>query len=56
MNVAIFGSRYVGLATRAYVAEGGNHGVCMDVDEGKIDRLNNLEISIYEPDFTDLVE
>ena len=56
MNVTIFGSGYVGLVTGACLAEVGNHVVCMDVDQGKIDRLNNGEIPIYEPGLDDLIE
>ncbi len=56
MNVTIFGSGYVGLVTGACLAEVGNHVVCMDVDQGKIDRLNNGEIPIYEPGLEDLIE
>jgi UDPglucose 6-dehydrogenase len=56
MNVTIFGSGYVGLVTGACLAEVGNHVVCMDVDQQKIDRLNNGEIPIYEPGLEDLIE
>ena len=56
MNVTIFGSGYVGLVTGACLAEVGNHVVCMDVDQSKIDRLNNGEIPIYEPGLDELIE
>ena len=55
MNVTIFGSGYVGLVTGACLAEVGNNVVCMDVDQGKIDRLNNGEIPIYEPGLDELI-
>ena len=55
MNVTIYGSGYVGLVTGACLAEVGNHVVCMDVDHGKIDRLNRGEVPIYEPGLDELL-
>jgi UDPglucose 6-dehydrogenase len=49
MRVTIFGSGYVGLVTGACLAEAGNHVVCVDVDAGKIERLNRGEVPIHEP-------
>jgi UDPglucose 6-dehydrogenase len=49
MRLTIFGSGYVGLVTGACMAEMGNHVVCVDVDQDKIDRLNAGEVPIYEP-------
>ncbi|MDA0681682.1 MAG: UDP-glucose/GDP-mannose dehydrogenase family protein [Proteobacteria bacterium] len=49
MNLTIFGSGYVGLVTGACMAEMGNHVVCVDIDQDKIDRLNGGDVPIYEP-------
>ena len=49
MRITIFGTGYVGLVTGACFAEVGNDVVCVDVDGGKIDRLNRGDIPIYEP-------
>jgi UDPglucose 6-dehydrogenase len=55
MKVTIFGSGYVGLVTGACLAEAGNHVVCVDVDAGKIARLNNGEVPIHEPGLDALI-
>ncbi|MEL7186578.1 MAG: UDP-glucose/GDP-mannose dehydrogenase family protein [Pseudomonadota bacterium] len=56
MQITIFGSGYVGLVTGACMAEMGNHVVCYDIDKGKIDRLNDGEIPIYEPGLEAYIE
>ena len=56
MRLTIFGSGYVGLVTGACMAEMGNHVVCYDIDEGKIERLNNGEVPIYEPGLDAYIE
>src|ERR1700734_1511721 len=56
MRVSIFGTGYVGLVTGACLADAGNHVVCVDVDAGKIERLNRGEIPIHEPGLDALVK
>ena len=49
MKVTVFGSGYVGLVTGACFAEVGNNVVCVDIDAGKIERLQQGDVPIYEP-------
>jgi UDPglucose 6-dehydrogenase len=56
MRVTIFGSGYVGLVTGACLSDAGNHVICVDVDQAKIDRLNKGEVPIHEPGLDELLE
>ena len=49
MKIAVVGTGYVGLVTGTCFAETGNDVICVDIDKGKVDRLRNGEITIYEP-------
>ena len=49
MNIAVVGTGYVGLVTGTCFAETGNKVVCIDIDEEKVKKLNEGEITIYEP-------
>lgn len=49
MKLTIFGTGYVGLVTGACLAEVGHTVICVDIDQGKIDRLNQGQIPIWEP-------
>ena len=55
MQVTIFGTGYVGLVTGTCLAEVGNDVVCVDIDAGKVERLNRGEVPIFEPGLEDLV-
>ena len=56
MKVTVFGSGYVGLVSGACLADVGNHVVCMDVDEVRIEQLNRGRVPIYEPGLEAIVE
>ena len=49
MKISIIGTGYVGLVSGACFADLGNNVVCLDVDAGKIARLQAGDMPIYEP-------
>lgn len=56
MRIAVIGTGYVGLVSGACFSEFGVETICVDKDQGKIDRLLKGEIPIYEPGLDALVE
>ena len=56
MRIAVVGTGYVGLVTGACFTEMGNHVVCVDIDEDKLDRLRQGEIPIFEPGLERVVQ
>ncbi len=56
MKIAMVGSGYVGLVSGACFADFGHDVVCIDKDQGKIDRLHAGVMPIYEPGLDALVE
>ncbi len=48
-KICVIGTGYVGLVTGVCFADLGNEVVCMDVDEDRIQKLNQGIMPIYEP-------
>lgn len=56
MNITIFGSGYVGLTTGTCFAQMGNHVVCVDINQERVEFLNKGNCPIFEPGLTELLE
>jgi len=49
MKIAVVGTGYVGSVTGTCFAETGNQVTCVDIDEKKVEMLQNGAVPIYEP-------
>ena len=56
MRVAMIGTGYVGLVSGTCFSEFGVNVICVDKDAGKIDRLRQGKIPIFEPGLEELVK
>ena len=56
MKVSVFGSGYVGLVASACFAESGNEVICVDIDEERIEGLNQGVVPIYEPGLEEMIK
>ncbi|MDX9881835.1 MAG: UDP-glucose/GDP-mannose dehydrogenase family protein [Prolixibacteraceae bacterium] len=54
MKISVVGTGYVGLVSGTCFAETGIDVVCVDIDQRKIEMLNNGQIPIYEPGLSDI--
>ncbi|MBC7882025.1 MAG: UDP-glucose/GDP-mannose dehydrogenase family protein [Anaerolineae bacterium] len=55
MKVGVIGTGYVGLVTGACLAYVGHEVLCMDNDAGKVERLRQIIMPIYEPGLEEIV-
>ncbi|MCK6650845.1 MAG: 3-hydroxyacyl-CoA dehydrogenase NAD-binding domain-containing protein, partial [Bacteroidia bacterium] len=56
MNIAVVGTGYVGLVTGTCLAETGNHVICVDINEDKVEKMQSGIVPIYEPHLDVLFE
>lgn len=56
MRIAIIGTGYVGLVTAVCLADTGIHTTCVDIDQEKIDLLNNDGCPIVEKGLPELIK
>src|SRR5687767_2529645 len=56
MNITVIGTGYVGLVTGACLADAGNNVFCLDLNQEKIQQLNDGKIPIFEPGLEPIVK
>ena len=56
MKIAVVGTGYVGLVSGTCFAETGNTVTCVDIDQEKVNKLQQGKITIFERGLEDLFE
>jgi len=55
MRISIVGSGYVGLVSGAGLSDVGHHVLCMDIDQARVEKLQNGIVPIYEPGLESMI-
>lgn len=56
MKITVIGTGYVGLVQGVILSEFGHRVICLDIDEKKINSLNNGILPIYEPGLKEILD
>lgn len=56
MKVSVVGTGYVGLVSGTCLAEKGHDVVCVDIDQSKVDQINQGIPPIYEAGLEDMLK
>lgn len=56
LKICMVGTGYVGLVSGACLADFGNRVICVDIDEKRLEKIENGIMPIYEPGLKELVE
>lgn len=56
MRICVIGAGYVGLTTATALADFGHEVQCVDIDQAKIEELNQGKVPIYEPGLKELID
>ena len=56
MKIAVVGSGYVGLVVGSCLADSGNHVICADINQEKINLLQSGKVPFYEPGLETMVQ
>lgn len=56
MKISVAGTGYVGLVSGVCLAEKGHHVICIDIDPGKVEKINSGLPPIYEEGLEDLLK
>ncbi|HIE34239.1 MAG TPA: UDP-glucose/GDP-mannose dehydrogenase family protein, partial [Candidatus Altiarchaeales archaeon] len=56
MKIATIGAGYVGLVTGACFANMGHNAICVDIVDGKVDKINKGISPIYEKELDEIIK